>query len=279
MIAEGIKRAQVYQAAMDYLEIAERKRDWKLFDDIPWEKIDPSKNSAEKMICIETYCAEEMYLPDYSSHGARMTRDLYGASTFQARWTFEESRHGLVFREFLTRSGLRSAVEMESLEEMVFAGEWLPPFPTVRQMSCYGAIQEGATYLAYKAQKERAEVEGDLVLKAIFSNVASDEAAHAGFYRKIVEIELESDREATVRDFAHVLANFKMPGDGLIPHYHERLRTGGGGITPRQFMEGVVLSTQRSLGITRTELKLATAHNDAVRSNTFPATDLTLPAK
>jgi hypothetical protein len=58
-----------------------------------------------------------------------------------------------------------------------------------------------------------------------------------------------------------VLANFKMPGDGLIPHYQERLRVGGGGISARQFMEGVVLSTLRSLGITRAELKSGQAQN------------------
>ncbi|HLI80439.1 MAG TPA: acyl-ACP desaturase [Candidatus Binataceae bacterium] len=264
MISDRVKRTQYYRAAMDFLETAERKRDWKIFDDIPWDKIDPSKNSDQKSIRIETFCAEEMYLPDYASHGARMTRELYGASCFQARWSFEESRHGLVFREYLLRSGMRSEDEIESLEAMVFAGEWVPPFPTVRQMSCYGALQEGATYTAYKAQKERAELEGDLVLKAIFANVASDEAAHAGFYRKLVEIELAADHGATVRDFAHVLANFKMPGDGLIPHYHERLRVGGGGITARQFMEGVVLSTLRSLGITRAELKSGQAHNQAL---------------
>lgn len=262
MTADSIKRAQYYRAAMDYLEIAERKRDWKLFDDIPWEKIDRSKNSEQKMTRIETFCAEEMYLPDYSSHGARMTRDLFGAAWFQARWSFEESRHGLAFREYLLRSGMRSEDQIDALDEMVFSRSWIPPFPTVRQMSCYGALQEGATYTAYKAQKDRAELEADSVLKAIFTNVASDEAAHAGFYRKIVEIELGADREATICDFAHVLANFKMPGDGLIPHYHERLKFGGGGITARQFMEGVVLSTLRSLGITRAELKSGQARNE-----------------
>ena len=263
MITDSIKRAQYYRAAMDFLEIAERKRDWKLFDDIPWEKIDPSKNSDQKTTCIETYCAEEMYLPDYSSHGSRITRELFGAAWFQARWSFEESRHGLAFREYLIRSGMRSAEQFDSFDKMIFSSRWVPPFPTVRQMSCYGALQEGATYAAYKAQKEKAEVEGDSVLKAIFTNVASDEAAHAGFYRKVVEIELGDDRESTVRDFAHVLANFRMPGDGLIPHYHERLKIGGGGISARQFMEGVVLSTLRSLGITRAELKSANARNCA----------------
>src|SRR5580704_466264 len=272
MNADSIKRAHYYRAAMDFLETAERKRDWKIFDDIPWDKIDPSKNSERKSICIEAYCAEEMYLPDYACHGARMTRDLYGASCFQARWSFEESRHGLVFREFLSRSGSRSDDEIASLERMVFARDWVPPFATVRLMSCYGALQEAATYAAYKAQKDKAEMEGDPVLRAIFSNVASDEAAHAGFYRRLVEIELAEDRDATVRDFAEVLANFKMPGDGLIPHYRERLRDGGGGISPRQFMEGVVLSTLRSLGITRAELK--SGHTPSEPMPSCPAADL-----
>jgi acyl-[acyl-carrier-protein] desaturase len=279
MTADSIKRAQYYRAAMDYLEIAEKKRDWKLFDDIPWEKIDPAQDSAQKSICIETYCAEEMYLPDYSSHGSRITRDIFGAAWFQSRWSFEESRHGLVFREYLTRSGLRSDAQIESLEEMVFSRDWVPPFPTVRQMSCYGALQEGATYTAYKAQKDKAEVEGDPVLKAIFTNVASDEAAHAGFYRKVVEIEMEADREATICDFAHVLANFKMPGDGLIPLYHERLKVGGGGISPRQFVEAVVMSTLRSLGISRSELKSANAHNAALRIIPAPEAAAMVSAK
>ena len=188
MTADSTKRAQYYRAAMDYLEIAERKRAWNLFNDIPWEKIDPSRNSDQKTTCIETFCAEEMYLPDYSSHGSRMTRDLFGAAWFQARWSFEESRHGLAFREYLLRSGMRSQEQFDSFDKMLFSRSWTPPFPTVRQMCCYGAIQEGATYIAYKAQKDKAEVEGDSVLKAIFTNVASDEAAHAGFYRKLVEI-------------------------------------------------------------------------------------------
>ena len=186
-------------------------------------------------------------------------------------------RHGLVFREYLSRSGLRSQAELESLEKMVSARDWVPPFPTLREMYCYGALQEGATYVAYKAQKDKAELEGDTVLKAIFTVVAGDEAAHAGFYRKLIEIELAADHDATIRDLAHVLANFKMPGDGLIPHYHERLRVGGGGISARQFMEGVVLSTLRSLGITRAELKLAKAR-DQVRPTAANAEVVALAA-
>jgi hypothetical protein len=85
----------------------------------------------------------------------------------------------LVFREYLIRSGMRSGREFEMLEDMVFAKSWVPPFSTIGQMACYGALQEGPTYLAYKAQKDKAEAECDDVLTAIFSVVRIDEAAHA----------------------------------------------------------------------------------------------------
>ena len=242
---------------LDYLELAERKRDWKMSSDISWDEIDSSLNSERKAVCIETYCVEEMYLPDYTSHGATLAREVFGAAWFQTRWSFEESRHALAFREYLIRSGMRSQSQFEALESAVFRHAWTPPFSTMRQMVCYGALQEGVTYLAYRAQTERAEQAGDDALKSIFTHLARDEAAHAGFYRKAIEIEMEADREATVADFAHVLANFKMPGDGLIACYRERLETGGGGISPRRFMEGVVLPTLKSVAITRDQLKSA----------------------
>ena len=259
--SESKTHARFYRAAMEFSEVAERRRKWTLFGDIPWEKIDTSRNTPERATCIETFCAEELYLPDYASHGSRMTRSVFGLAWFLARWSFEESRHGLVFREYLIRSGMRSEREFEMLEDMVFAKSWVPPFSTIREMACYGALQEGVTYLAYKAQKDKAEAECDDVLTATFSVVGIDEAAHAGFYRKVVGIEMDDDRTATIADFAHVLANFEMPGDGLIAGYHERLKTGGGGVSPRQFMGQVVLPTLRSLGISRSELKSAQAQD------------------
>jgi hypothetical protein len=56
-----------------------------------------------------------------------------------------------------------------------------------------------------------------------------------------------------------VLANFKMPGDGLLPHYNENLRIGGGGISPRLFLTRAVLPLLKQLGTSRDELKSASA--------------------
>ena len=75
----------------------------------------------------------------------------------------------------------------------------------------------------------------------------------------MIEIEMAEDRVGTLADLAFVLANFKMPGDGLIPNYHENLRIGGGGITPRAFLTRAVFPLLKQLGTTRDELKSATA--------------------
>ena len=91
---------------------------------------------------VEIFCTEELYVPDYSSKGLDLTRSMFGMAWFQTCWAFEESRHGLVFREYLTRSGLRSPAQFEALETATFSKEWKLPFQTIRQMACYGALQE-----------------------------------------------------------------------------------------------------------------------------------------
>jgi acyl-[acyl-carrier-protein] desaturase len=252
-------KEKFYRAYMDFFEIAERKRRWNLFEDVPWDKLSAGANTEARAIRIETYCAEEMFLPDYTAASNELLRGVFGLAWFQAAWSFEESRHGLVFREYLLRSGLRTQAQFDTFETAVFSRSWKPPFATRRQMSCYGALQEAATYLAYRAQKDRAEVEKDPTLEAIFFLVSRDEAAHAGFYREMIAIEMVEDRIGTLADLAHVIANFKMPGDGLIPNYHENLRLGGGGISPRLFLTRALLPLLKQLGTGRDELKRATA--------------------
>ena len=192
-----------------------------------------------------------------------MLRGNFDMVGFQTRWAFEESQHGLVFREYLTRSGMRTADDIAELEAPVANRAWSLPFDTFRQMSCYGALQEAATYSAYKAQKDRALASGDQVAAAIFHHVGSDEAAHAAFYRSLTKLDLEEDRQGTIADLIHVLANFKMPGDGLIPDYHQRLESSGGGLSARTFLEKVILPTLTSLRISRAELKLAARRRNA----------------
>jgi acyl-[acyl-carrier-protein] desaturase len=248
-------RESTYRIYLDFLETAEKKRRWNIFDDIPWDKLGASKASETTAQCIEIFCSEELYVPDYSSKGLEMLRAKFGMAWFQVCWAFEESRHGLAFREYLTRSGQRSEPEFAALEAGISSKSWKLPYETARRMACYGALQEGATYVAYRIQKDKARCVGDKVLEAIFHFVGRDEAAHGGFYRAIIELELSQDRTGTVADLAHVLSSFKMPGDGLIPNYRERLRTSGAGISPRAFFDRVVSPLLTRLEINRQELK------------------------
>lgn len=252
----GIQK-QIYQTFLDFLEMAEKKRNWSVLNDIPWHKLDTSRASDAAAQRIEIYCSEELYVPDYGAQGLAMMRSMFGMAWFLNRWTFEESKHGFAFREYLTRSGLYTPEEFNRLEAGVFTNTWKIPFGTARQMSCYGALQESATYLAYRAQRDLALKIGDPVLESIFFYVGRDEAAHAGFYRAIVQIELGEDRTGTITDLAHVLANFKMPGDGLIPDYRERLKRTSGGISPRSFIESVLWPLLSTLKISRDEFKFA----------------------
>jgi acyl-[acyl-carrier-protein] desaturase len=183
-------REQVYHIFLDFLETAENKRHWSIFNDVPWDKLEASKATDHIGQCVEIFCAEELYVPDYSSKGLELSRSMFGTAWFQIRWAYEESKHGLAFREYLTRSGLRSEAEFEALERQTFSREWQLPFQTARQMACYGALQEGATYTAYNLQRAMARGAGDEVLEAIFFLVGRDEAAHAGFYRAMIQLEL-----------------------------------------------------------------------------------------
>ncbi len=255
-MTEALNRS-AYRIYLDFLETAEKKRRWSIFDDIPWDSLDAAKSTEASAQCVEIYCAEELYVPDYSAKGLELVRSRFGVAWFQTCWAFEESKHGLAFREYLTRSAFRSEAEVEALETSVFEKYWKLPFETSRQMACYGALQEGTTYVAYKLQKGKARCAGDRVLEAIFHLVGRDEAAHAGFYRAIIELELSQDREATIADLGYVLSRFKMPGDGLIANYQQRLRASGAGISPRAFVEHVVWPLLITLQIGRQELKHA----------------------
>jgi hypothetical protein len=79
-------------------------------------------------------------------------------------------------------------------------------------------------------------------------------------------------------DLAEVLSGFKMPGDGLIANYRQRLRASGAGISARTFVERVVEPLLITLQIGRQEFKQAiktrameipkpAAGSDALRSS------------
>jgi acyl-[acyl-carrier-protein] desaturase len=254
MTATLTHREKMYRAYMEFFDVAERKRRWHPFNDIPWDKLDPSQNTEEKAICAETFCGVELYVPDYTANAFNLTRQIFGLAWFEASWGYEESKHGLTFREYLVRSGLRTEEQYAEFEQKILAKVWNLPFHTPRQMSCYGALQESATFLIYRVQLEKARQEGDEVLEKIYSYISKDEAAHMGFYIKVIQFEMEEDREGTLADLAHVIYHFEMPGVGLIPEYEKRLAVEGVGITSQQFLQKGIFPLLKAVGTSRREM-------------------------
>src|SRR6202161_2548951 len=102
-------REQAYRIYLEFLGTAENKRRWNIFNDVPWEKLDSGMATDQVGDRVEIFCPEALYVPDYSSKGLDLTRSIFEMASFQTCWASEESLHGLAFREYLTRSGLRSA--------------------------------------------------------------------------------------------------------------------------------------------------------------------------
>ncbi len=254
MSATATQREKMYRAYCEFFDSGEKKRRWNPFSDVPWEKLNPALNAEEDAVCLETFCGVELYVPDYTSNAFNLTRHLFGAAWFEATWGYEESKHALIYREYLIRSGLRTEEAYLAFEQKVVDKVWKLPFETRRQMNCYGALQESATYLIYAQQRDKAKQNGNELLERIYFLVARDEAAHRGFYQRILQFELEEDHEGTMEDLAHVVFNFQMPGVGLIPEYEDRLEVMGVGITPQYFLQHGVFPLLRLLGTNRAEL-------------------------
>jgi acyl-[acyl-carrier-protein] desaturase len=254
MAASDKMREGVYRAYLEFFDVAERKRRWHPLNDIPWEKVDRSRIGEDDAIRVETFCGVELYVPDYTANGFHLTRRSFGLGWFEASWGYEESKHGLVFREYLVRSGLRTEEQVQQFEDQIFSKVWTLPFPTVRQMNAYGALQESATYLIYRAQRQAAIERGDEVLEKMFYFVGRDEAAHLGFYRQVLELEMAEDREGTIADLAHVVSQFQMPGVKLIPEYEKRMQVPGVGISSEHFLQQGIFPLLKALGTSRREL-------------------------
>jgi acyl-[acyl-carrier-protein] desaturase len=71
-------RDRVYRIYLDSLETADSKRRWNIFNDIPWDKLNVSKITESTAQCVEPFCSEELYVPDYSSKGLELARSMFG---------------------------------------------------------------------------------------------------------------------------------------------------------------------------------------------------------
>jgi acyl-[acyl-carrier-protein] desaturase len=245
----------LYRQYMEFFELAERRRRWNVFHDIPWEKWREEHADPGLATAAETFLGVEMFLPDYVALGLNLLRDSFGQAWFHVNWGYEESKHALAMREYLKFTGQRTEQELEDYERAVLSRRWTMPFDTPREMVVYGALQEKVTWMSYRRQRERAELRGDVVMSEICRFIARDEAAHSDFYQKALVASLQEDRDGTLRDMAHVLRHFRMPAEDLVPDYEERTRVmGGTGLSREVFFRDVLLPVLKKIGVDRRDL-------------------------
>ena len=253
---------------MEYFRLAEERRRWNLWKDIPWERANPNTSSLVADV-VEAFSAVEMFLPDYTAKILQMIRKSRGRAWFQANWGYEESKHSLTLAEWLVRAGKRSEKGMRAYENALLDnGEWELPFDHPRQMIIYTMIQELAPWLNYWNLKQYIETkeEGDQALSRALHLISADEKTHYNFFRKGVKIFLEFEHEETLADIKYVFDNFQMPAHSLIPGWDERAKQIHAAkiYGPREYITKVYHPILDDLGLTREELRAAGAPGDFV---------------
>lgn len=254
-----------FQQYLEFFRLAEDRRRWNLWKDIPWEQVNPDCSPLVANV-VEAFSAVEMFLPDYTAKILQLIRKSRGRAWFQANWGYEESKHSLTLAEWLVRSGKRTEEGMRAYENSLLDNsEWELPFDHPRQMIIYTMIQELATWLNYWNLKALVEKEGDVALSRALHLISADEKTHYNFFRKGVKIFLEHEPQETLQDLRYVFEQFAMPAQTLIPGWDDRAKEihAAGIYGPRQYLTKVYLPILSDLGLSRKELEAAGAPPEA----------------
>lgn len=248
---------QIWLLYRDFFDMAERRRRWSICDDIPWNQCNRNLNPAIADV-VESFCAVELYLPDYTSKILPVVRSSRGRVWFYANWGYEESKHSLVLHDWLMRSGHRTEEQLDDLDKMVFAGQWNLPHDSHLGMLAYAMVQEHATWLNYRNLRQRVQEQGnDPALAQLLLFLAVDEKSHHVFFRQCVELYLKHDRPAMLDQLRRVMNNFAMPAIHEFADSHKRIA----GIKALEifnedmYYREVYLPLLAQLGIERSEMR------------------------
>jgi acyl-[acyl-carrier-protein] desaturase len=251
-------RDGLYRLFREFFRRAERKRRWSVDDDIPWDRVNASMDPAVADV-VESFCAVELYLPDYVGKALPMIRANRGWSAFHVNWGYEESKHSLALGDWLLRSGLRTDGQMSDLADQVSAHEWDLPHDSPPGMLIYAMVQELATWVHYRNLKRQIDGLGDPALSCLLGLISVDERAHHAFYAQVVRLFLELDRQQTLEQLRRVLLTFAMPATYLLADSRWRMER----VRQMQifneeiFLHEVYQPVLTALGVSHRELRAA----------------------
>jgi acyl-[acyl-carrier-protein] desaturase len=245
----------IWKIYLEFFHLAERRRRWSIEDDIPWDQCNPATSDAVAGI-VESFCAVELFLPDYVGKFLPLVRGFRGRAWFAANWGYEESKHSLVLQEWLIRSGHRTEEKIQEIESWAVVGEWNLPTDNVCGLACYTLSQELATWLHYRNLRLLI-ADTDPALNKLLTLVAIDERAHFDFYAKILRLHLEDDRAGTIEQLRRVLNDFKMPAVHLLADSARRVAAVKSLdiFNEELFYKDVYLPILQVLGISRAEMR------------------------
>jgi acyl-[acyl-carrier-protein] desaturase len=207
----GLEKAY-YKMYREFFDRAEKRRRWNLRDDIPWHQVNRNMDPAVAFV-VESFCAVEMFLPDYVGKALPVYKPSPGRVWFHVNWGYEEAKHSLALGDWLLASGLRTEEQMDDLQKQTAALEWKPPYGDPLGVVAYAMTQELATWLNYRNLKRKVEATqgGDPALEKLLTFIMVDECCHYDFYLRVTKMYLEWDRESSLRILRDVLKTFAMP--------------------------------------------------------------------
>jgi acyl-[acyl-carrier-protein] desaturase len=262
-MADFIKRndseleSALWRLYRDFFDKAERKRRWSIEKDIPW--LQCNKNLAPEIAdVVESFCAVELYLPDYLIKAIPSSRPSRARSWFYANWGYEESKHSLALGDWLLKSGMRTEEQISDLEGQVFENLWQIPHDNHVALLGYAMVQERATGLNYRnLRKQTQDRGGDPALEQLLMFVSVDEQAHYMFFRDCIDLYLKDDREKTLEQLRKVMNVFAMPAIfGMVDGRQRVARIKEMEIfNDNLYYQEVYLPILESLAVTRAEMK------------------------
>jgi acyl-[acyl-carrier-protein] desaturase len=247
----------LFRLYRDFFDLAERKRRWSLRD-IPWGRCNPSLDPAIADV-VESFCAVELYLPDYVVKAMALFRPSRACAWFYANWGYEESKHSLGLADWLLRSRMRSEEQMSDLEGRVFQRHWEVPHDSAVAMLCYAMVQELATGLNYRNLRRHLGRGADPALAKLLGFLGVDEQAHHSFFLRAVRVFLQHDRPGTMRQIRRVLHGFAMPVIHELVDGRQRVQAikALGLFNEEMYFREVYQPILAALRITRPELRRA----------------------
>jgi acyl-[acyl-carrier-protein] desaturase len=133
-------------------------------------------------------------------------------SVWNNLWTAEEDRHGAVLSDYMRDTGCVNQREMERLKFEYIKSGWQPAWDRdPYRVFVYTTLQERATQMSH-AGTGRVVGEYEPVLGSILRRIATEEARHFNFYRRIFAEILARDPNEALVSAAFVMPAIDMPG-------------------------------------------------------------------